>query len=141
MGHLGNGLDIRDVVARVADALDVHGLCAVVDGRRNGGGVVAVDKLGLDAEARQEDLELVVRAAVQVGRRHDIVAGVGERRKSDELRALAGRGRQRRHAALEGRDALLEDVDGGLSAPRVLAGRGRLVQLWLMGREVRYARS
>lgn len=76
MGHLGNGLEIWHVVARVADALDVDGLGLVVDGGGNLVGVVAVDKFGLDAQTGKKHFELVVCAAVQVGCRYDVVASV-----------------------------------------------------------------
>lgn len=32
MSYLGNGLDIRNVVARIADSFDVNGLGLLVDG-------------------------------------------------------------------------------------------------------------
>jgi hypothetical protein len=114
MGDLGNRLQVRHVVSRVADALEVHGLCVVVDGGGNVLGVVALDKLGGDAEALERDLELVVGAAVQVGRRDDVVAGLGEGREGEELGGLAGGGGQSSNAAFKGCYPLLEDIDGGL---------------------------
>lgn len=86
---LDNGLEIGHVVPGVADAFDVYGLGLVVDGGGEVGGLVAVDELGRDAEARQEYLELVVGAAVQVGCRHDVVARGRERRDRHELRGLS----------------------------------------------------
>lgn len=114
MRGLGDGLEVGHVVPRVADALDVDGLGAVVDGGGEVLGRVALDELGLDAEAGQQHLELVVRPAVEVRRRDDVVAGAREGRDRNELCGLARRRRERRHAALEGRDALLEDIDRGL---------------------------
>lgn len=112
MRRLGNGLNVGDIIPRVADALNVHSLGLVVDGSANVLGLVAVDELGLDAQAGEEDLELVVGAAVEVGGGHDVVAGLGEGRDGDELGALArGRG-QRGDTTLESGDALLEDVHG-----------------------------
>lgn len=111
--HLDDGLKVRDVVARVADALNVNGLGLVVDGGGNVVGAVAVDELGRNAVPREQHLELVVGAAIQVGRRHDVVARVRERRDGDELRGLAGRCGHSRDAALKRGDSLLEDVDGG----------------------------
>ena len=67
VGDLGNSLNIRNVVPRVANALNVDGLGLVVDGGGNVLGLVAVDELGLDPEAGKEDLELVVGATVEVG--------------------------------------------------------------------------
>ena len=48
-----DGLEVRHVVARVADALDVHGLGLGVDQPLEVGRVVAAHEAGLDAEARQ----------------------------------------------------------------------------------------
>jgi hypothetical protein len=76
VGNLDNGLEVGHVVPRVADALDVDCLGLVVDSRGKVLGLVAVDELGGDAEAGEEDLELVVSAAVQVRRRDDVVARV-----------------------------------------------------------------
>lgn len=112
MGHLGNGLEVGDVVPGVSDALDVDGLCLVVNGSSQVLGLVAVDKLCLDSQAREEDLELVVGAAVEVRGGHDVVAGVSEGVDGDELGGLARRGGQRSHATLESCYPLLENVDG-----------------------------
>ena len=114
MGHLGNGLNVGHIVPRVANALNVHGLGLVVNGGGNVLGLVAVDKLGRDAQAREHDLELVVGAPVEVRRRDNVVASVGERRNGDELSALARCRREGRDTTLESRHALLEDVDGGV---------------------------
>jgi hypothetical protein len=114
VGNLGNGLEVGHVVPRVADALDVDGLGPVVDGGGNVLGLVAVDKLGGDAEALERHLELVVGAAVEVRRGDDVVAGLGEGCDGEELGALAGRGGQRGDAAFQGSYPLLEDIDGGL---------------------------
>lgn len=86
MRNLGNGLKVGYVIPRVANALEVDGLGAVVDGGGEVFGTVALDELGLDAESRQQHLQLVVGAAVQVRRRHDVVAGARERRNGHELR-------------------------------------------------------
>lgn len=114
VGDLGNGFKVRDVVSRVADALDVDGLCVVVDGGGNVLGVVALDKLGGDAVALERDLELVVGAAVQVGGRDDVVAGLGEGSEGEELGGLARGGGQSSSAAFKGCYPLLEDIDGRL---------------------------
>ncbi len=63
---LGDSLEVRHVISWVTDALDINGLGAVVDGSREVRGTVALDELGLDAETRKEDLQLIVGAAVQV---------------------------------------------------------------------------
>lgn len=114
MRYLGNGLNIRNVVPGIANALNIHSLGLVINSSSNILRLVAVDELGLDAQTRKEDLELVVRAAVEVGRGDDVVTGVGKSRDGDELGALARGGSQRRRAALQCCDALLENVDCGV---------------------------
>lgn len=89
MGNLGNGLDIRDVVSWVSNALDIDSLGLVVNGGSNVLRVLTVDELGLDAQAREEDFELVVGAAIQVRGGDDVVAGLGQSRNCDELGTLA----------------------------------------------------
>lgn len=114
MSHLGNGLQVRHVVSGIANALEVDGLCVVVDGGSNVLGVVALDKLGGDAIALECDLELVVGAAVEVGGGDDVVAGLGEGRQGEELSCLARGGGQRSNTPFQGCYPLLEDIDGGL---------------------------
>lgn len=114
MGHLGNSLKVRHVVSGVADALEVDGLCVVVDGGLNLLGVVALDELCGDAVALECDLELVVGAAVEVGGGDDVVAGLGEGSEGDELGCLARGGGQSSNAPFKGCYPLLEDIDGGL---------------------------
>jgi hypothetical protein len=89
MGQLCNPGQVWDVVTRVADALDIHGLGLVVDGGGEVFGLVAVDKLGGDSQAREGHLELVVGATIQVGCRHDVVPRVGQGGDGHELRRLA----------------------------------------------------
>lgn len=113
VGGGNNGLKVGHVVARVADALNVDGLCAVVDGGGQLLGLVAVDKLGRDAQAGEDDLELVVGAAVQVRGRDDVVAGVCEGGDGEELGGLAGGRGEGSDTAFEGGNALLKDVDRG----------------------------
>lgn len=114
MGNLGNSLQVRNVVLGVTNALEVDSLCLVVDGSSDILGLVAVDKLGLDAQAGEEDLELVVGAAVEVRRGDDVVAGVGQGVDGDELGGLAGGGGESSGTALESGYSLFKDIDRGL---------------------------
>lgn len=114
MSHLGNSLKVRHVVAGVSDALEVDGLCLVIDGGLNGLGVVALDELCGDAVALECDLELVVGAAVEVGGGDNVVAGLGESSEGEELSGLTRGGGQSSNAPFKGCYPLLEDIDGGL---------------------------
>lgn len=114
MGNLGNSLKIGYIVLGVTNALDVDSLGLVVNGSGNGLWVVAVDKLGVDAKAGKEDLELVVGATVKVGGGDDVVASMGEGVDGNELSGLAGGGSQSSDTTLKGSYPLLEDIDSGL---------------------------
>lgn len=135
VGDLGDGGEIGDVVLGVADGLDVDGLGLLIDGGVNVLDAVAVDELGVDAEAGEEDLELVVGAAVEEGGRDNVVAGVSEGVDGDELSGLAGGGGQSGDTTLEGGNALLEDVDSGLAGVSEGLSPGRAVGLTFMMRE------
>ena len=113
VGGGDNGLKVGYVVARVADALDVDSFGLVVDGGGQLLGLVSVDELGGDTQTGQDDLELVIGAAVEVGGRNDVVAGVGEGRDGEELGGLAGGGGKGSDTALKGGNALLKDIDRG----------------------------
>lgn len=89
MGSLGNSLEIRNVVLGVTDAFNVNSLGLLVDSSSNILGLVTVDKLGVDAQTREEDLELVVSATVEVRSRDNVVASVGEGADGEKLGCLA----------------------------------------------------
>lgn len=114
MGNLRNGFKIGDVVAGISDALNVNGLCLVVDELLKVFGLVTIDKLGVDAQARQCDLELIVSATVEVRGADDVVASVSKSSDGHELSSLARRGGNRGLTALKRGDSLLEGIDGRL---------------------------
>lgn len=114
VSDLGDSLDVWDVVLGVSNTLDVDGLGFIINGSGQVLRLVTDDELGVDAQSWEEDLQLVVGSSVEVRRRHDVVAGMCEGRDSHELSGLTRAGCDGGHAALEGRKALLKDVDGGL---------------------------
>lgn len=67
MCNLGNCFKIWNVIPRVANALNVHGLGLFVNGSLDIFCAIPVDELGCYTEASKENLELVVGASVQVG--------------------------------------------------------------------------
>lgn len=114
MRQLCDLLQIRHIVPRVANALEINGLGIVINGGYELLGVVTVHKLAADAQPRKHDLELVVRASVQVARRDDVVTGLSKSSNCHELSGLAGRGGNRSNTTLESSHALLEYIHGGL---------------------------
>lgn len=97
---LGDGLEIRNVVLGVTNTLNVDALGLAVDCLGKVRCLVALDKVGGDAHAREEDLELVVGASVEVGSGDDVVAGRAERQERHGLCRLARGGGHCCHTAL-----------------------------------------
>lgn len=89
MGSLGNSLQVRNVILGVSNTLNIDSLCLIINGSCNVLRLVTIDELGLDAQAREEDLELVVGAAVEVRSRNDVVASLSEGADGEELSGLA----------------------------------------------------
>ena len=87
--------------------------------RPNADGIAAVDVGRRDADLGQRVGEQVVGAAVERRRRDDVVAGTGEVEDRQRLGGLARGEPERRDAALERGDALLEDVGGRVHDPGV----------------------
>ena len=135
VGDLRPAGDVEHVDARVADRLGVEHARALVDRGAHGVEVVRVDEAHVDAEARQLQRELVVRAAVEVLRRDDAVAARDERQHRDRGRGHAGGRRERPHPALEHRHALLEGGVGRVDDARV--GVAEAVEVEQVGRVLR----
>ena len=70
--------------------------------------VVAVGPDHLPAETLEGVVELVDRAAIELSRGDEFVAGLQQRLEHDHLRRMARGDRERRRAAFERRDALLQ---------------------------------
>lgn len=120
MRNLGDRFEIRNIVPRVPDGLDVNRLGATINGRTDVLRLITLDEFGVDPQAREEDLELVVGTTVKVAGGDNVVPSVGQGGDGHELRGLAGRGGNSSHAAFEGRNALFKDIDRRLekiSAP------------------------
>lgn len=65
--HLHNSLKIRYVVLRIANALQVDRLRLLVNQLLEILRLISIHESGLDPKSREEDLELIISAAVQVG--------------------------------------------------------------------------
>jgi hypothetical protein len=71
-----DGLKVRDVVFGVSNALDINSLCFLVNHLSEILRLVSVHKLGVDAQSREENLELVIGSAVQVSGRYNVVTSM-----------------------------------------------------------------
>ena len=110
----GEAFDVDDVELRVADALGVDGAGLVVDRGAQAVEIVSIDEADGDAEARQGVVEEVIGAAVERSGGDDFFAGRGEGGDGERFRRLAGGRGQARRAAFERRNALFENVGGGI---------------------------
>ena len=89
MRHLGNLLEIRHVIPRISNALQVDRLGLIINQFFKFLCIIAFDESRRYAHAWEGDLELVVSAAIEVGGRDDVVACVGEGGNGHELGGLA----------------------------------------------------
>ena len=81
--------------AGVGDGLEVNSAGALIDQLLKVGGGLGGDKLDGDAQARELHLELVVGATIELARRHDVVASLGDGGDGQELSTLARAAEQR----------------------------------------------
>ena len=138
-GGMGDVRDLRDVEhleARIADGLgdDQPGVGA--DGGPEAVEIARLDERRGDAEARQRVGEQIDGAAVERGRRNDVVAGVEQRGDGEVHRGHAARRADRADAGFQRRQPFLQhggrrvgdagvDVAGALQIEQ----RGRMVRI------------
>ena len=106
----GKRAEIGHGEARIADRLDIDRPRARVDQRLHMLRIVVRREAALEPEIAQHDLELVVRAPVQIGRADEIVARAQYARQRDELSRMPRRNGQCGRSALERGHALLEHI-------------------------------
>ena len=120
--------DVADVELRIADRLGVDRLGVGLERGAKRFGIVGVDERRVDAELRERDRELRIRAAVERARGDDVVAVSREREQREHLRRHAGGRGERRAAAFERGDALLERRDRRIRDARVDVAEGLQVE-------------
>ena len=118
----------------IADGLADHELGVRPDRRSERVEIARLDEGRGDAEARQRVRQKVDGAAIERARRHDVVAGVQERRDGQMQRGHAARGADRADAAFQCREPLLQYARGRIGDARIdVAGalqieqRGRVI--------------
>ena len=118
MGALGQGRDVGDDGGRVGDGLDVQQPGAG-ERRLHGGQIARIDVIGPDAEAREDPVEELARAAVDGARSDDAVTGPKRRREC---------GVDGRHARAEGEAGVgaLELGDGRRHGRRCRVAEARV---------------
>lgn len=81
--------------------------------------IVSLDEPKLDSEPLEKHFELVVRPAIQVGSRQNVVAGFGNGRNRQKLGRLATARGYSSNASFQRGETFLKDVDGGVVDARV----------------------
>ena len=113
MRDCGHGVDVDKVGVRVADGLDVENLRVILNGiLENLRALRGIDEGRGDAPIRCRMLKEIVGAAVNIRRCDDVLAVVHEALHRRRDRCSARGKSQRTDAALQRRDALLEDILG-----------------------------
>jgi hypothetical protein len=119
MGDLGDRLEIGHVELRVADRLGVDRPRLRREGLAEGVGIPRVDEFHRPAELGQRVVKQLIRAAIEVVGRDDLVAHLGDGDHREGGRGLARGDGHRAGAPLDCGDALLEDVGRRIHQPGV----------------------
>ena len=114
VGDGGDGVNVRDVAVGIAQRLQVNCLGVWPDCFLHLGQVVGVHKGGGDPELGQGVGQKVIAAAVNGLLGYDMLPRLGQSLDGVSDGRRAGGQRQGRHAALQGRHALLQHVLGGI---------------------------
>ena len=119
VGDLGDRLEIGNDAARIGDAFNEDCFGFRCDLGFEAFRLGAVGPLYTPAVFLEGVVELVDRAAVELTRRHDLVAGRKQRVERQMLRRMSRAHRERRNPAFQRGNALLQHVVGGVHDARI----------------------
>ncbi len=119
VGNGGDGVQIGNVAVGIAQSFQIDGLGVGLNGRFHLSQVVGVHKRGGDAELRQRVGQQVIASAVDGLLSHNVIAGLGQGLNGIGDGRGAGGGGQGGASALQGRNALFQNVLGGVGQPAV----------------------
>ena len=112
MRHAGKTFKVRHVELRIADRFGINGFRARGNRFLKGREIVGRDEFDGDTQPGECVVKKVVRAAVEVVRRDDLVACLRDIQQRQRDGRLAAGDRQGPDAAVDGGDALLQHVGG-----------------------------
>ena len=110
----GDLLDIHELAAGIGQTFDVDRLGALIDQFVEARRIVDVSPAYIPAEALEGRTELVDRAAIKLARGDEVVARAHHCVEDQKVRGLTRSRGERRRAALEGRETLLQHRLGGI---------------------------
>ena len=114
MSNLADSIEVRNVQTRVPNRLHEERFGVFVDGLTEIFRVALIDKFHIDAELGQRVVKQVVGAAIETGRRDNVLARMAQVHDGQRLGSLTRRGRQGPRSPFEQRESLLEDVGRGV---------------------------
>ena len=114
MRHSDNGFEIRDVVARITNTLQVNSFRLLIDQFLEFSWIIALHKLRRYPKAWESDFELIVCATIQVRGTDDIIPCMSQGGNNHQLCCLPRRGCNGCGATFESSNSLFEYIDGGL---------------------------
>ena len=130
VGHAGaardlpNRFHVGDDAAGIGDRLGEDRLGLRADSALERGNVVGIRPDDIPAEILERVIELVDRAAVELFRGDEFVAGLQQAMENQYLRRVAGCDRQSCRAAFERGDALFEHRGGRIADARIDVAEG-----------------
>ena len=119
MGDARDGFDVGDDAAGIGDAFDEHRLGPRCHRLLERLGIARVGPIDVPVELGKSLAELVDRAAIELTRRYDVVAGAHQRVQRDELGGMARCDGERGAAAFQCGDALLQNRVGRVHDARI----------------------
>jgi hypothetical protein len=128
VGDGGDRLDVDDEAAGIGRALDEDRLAFLRQRAREVLGIVRIDENGFPAKFFERLAELGDRAAIELLRGEELVAGLHEGEEGEHLCGVAGGASRRPAAILEAGNFLLEGRDRRVGEARINIAERRQVE-------------
>ena len=119
VGNLGNSFKIINIVFRISNGLTVHKPGIAIDRLPDIFWIGCIDKLHRDAKLGERVMKQVIRAAIEIIGRDDVVARLGYVQYRIGDGSLTGGNRQSGNAAIEGGKPLFEDICRRIHQPGI----------------------
>lgn len=115
VSDLGNGVDVRNIAVGIAQGLQIDGLRVGPDCSSDGVQIMGIHESSRYTKLGQGVGHQIVAAAIDGLLCHDVIPRLGQGLNSVGDRRCAGSQSQSRHAALQGRKTLFQNILGRVS--------------------------